>query len=91
MSLENEMRQDRKMTEDGLAAQNYMTGQYNIWTNRCSSSRVKMTFLNLLGEEHRIQNDLMGELLRRGWLELQQASPEEISELRSWAEKQKKK
>ena len=50
-----------------------------------------MTCLNLLGEEHRIQNDLMGELLRRGWLELQQASPEEISELRSWAEKQKKK
>lgn len=90
MSFEQEEKQNRKMMEDGLAAQNYMTGQYSIFTNQCTTASVKMTFLNLLGEEHRIQNDLQSELHRRGWRQIQPAEQKEISSLRDWAKAQKK-
>lgn len=90
MTREQEEKRDRKMTEDGVAAQNYITRQYSVMANQCSASAVKMAFLNLLGEEHRIQQDLLSELYRRGWRRADMADREEIVQLQQWIREQEK-
>ena len=80
---------DRRMLEDGLAAQNYVTGSYGSCANLCLSAQVKMTLLNLLGEEHRIQGDLLGELSRRGWKTQQPAPKEQLEATRKWITQQR--
>lgn len=89
MSLKQEKEWDKKLLEDSLAAQEYVAGRYGVLANRCSGSAVKMTLLNLLGEEHRIQNDLLSEQLRRGWKEMPPAEKSETEQL--WKEAQQRK
>ena len=89
LTREQQEKQDQKMTEDGLKAQNYMACQYSALANQCSGAPVKMAFLNLLGEEHRIQQDLLSEIYRRGWRKAEMADRQEIERLRQWAREQK--
>lgn len=89
MSLNQEKERDKKLLEDALAAQEYVTGRYGVFSNQSSSSGVKMTLLNLLGEEHRFQNDLLSEQLRRGWKAFEPAEKTEITRL--WKEAQQRK
>ena len=49
------MEKEQVIMEQALAAQDEITGQYSETANHCGSTPVKMAFLNLLGEEHRIQ------------------------------------
>ena len=90
MSLKQEMNRDRRLLEDALAAQEYVTGRYGVLSNQSSSSGVKMTLLNLLGEEHRIQNNLLSEQIRRGWKEFLPAEKTETEQLRTEAQQRKK-
>ena len=90
MPLEQERSKDRKLLEDCTAAQEYVAEQYSRFTNRCTTPAVKMTFLNLLGEEHRIQNDLVSEQLRRGWKSAEPAEQDALAALLEEIDKRKK-
>ena len=90
MCLSKETEEDQHLLVRCLNAQEYMTQQYSAQTNRCSSPSVKMTFLNLLEEEHRLQNDLLSEQLRRGWRTIPSADPEKIAELFQETRRRKK-
>ena len=82
------MEKDKTIMEQALAAQDEITGQYSETANRCGSTTVKMAFLNLLGEEHRIQHELFSELHRRGWKKEEAAQKEEIQQLCQWVQRQ---
>ncbi|MCI9457433.1 MAG: spore coat protein [Oscillospiraceae bacterium] len=82
------MEKERVIMEQALAAQDEITGQYSETANHCGSTPVKMAFLNLLGEEHRIQHELYSELHRRGWRKEEAAQKGEVQELCQWVKRQ---
>ena len=86
----NHREKDRERLENILAAQEYTAVQYSVQTNRCTGPQVKMTFLNILGEEHRIQNELYGELQRRGWGGAIPAQEEALKQLREEVRQRRK-
>lgn len=79
---------DQKMMEQALAAQNRITAEYSERANQCSGTPVKMSFLNLLGEEHRIQHELLSDLHRRGWRTTTPAEETELQKLQQWIKEQ---
>lgn len=79
---------DRQMMEDAKNIQDYITTQYNVLSNQCGATPVKMALLNLLGDEHRIQHEVFSEIHRRGWKKAENAGAEEIQEVCRWVESQ---
>ena len=59
--------EEKEMLEDVLSAQKAITGEYNTFTNECSTPGVRDSFLSLLDEEHLIQADVFDEMHKRGW------------------------
>lgn len=84
----NHGERDRNMMEEALAAQNNITARCSNLSNQCGATPVKMAFLNLLGDEHRIQHELFSELHRRGWKTEERAAPSQLREVCQWAKDQ---
>ena len=46
---------DREMLTDALSSEKFMTENYNTYANECASPSLMNEFMNLLSEEHQIQ------------------------------------
>ena len=71
---------DQDMLTDLLASQKFITDGYNTFANECATPAVKADFVNILGEEHQLQNQVFTEMQKRGWYPVEAADQSKISQ-----------
>lgn len=70
---------DKEIMEDILTSQKFIAGMYNTFTNECVNQRLRTDFLNILREEHNIQQSVYDQMKTRGWYSPSQADQQKIS------------
>jgi len=73
---------DREMVADLLSTQKQITSTYNNYAGECKCTPMRNAFLDILKEEHQIQNELFTTMESRGWYPTKDAPPNEISAAR---------
>lgn len=74
---------DKEILSDALNSQKFITDNYNLFTNECSSAKVRNAFLKILKEEHMIQADVFNEMSAMGWYPTKMATTDEINQAKS--------
>lgn len=79
----------KKMTEkelmtDLLSSEKFLTGVYNTYCCEAATSTVKSALMSLLQDVHRMQEEIFGEMSKRGWYQLEKAEEQKLN-----SEKQK--
>lgn len=49
---------DQEMLTDLLSSQKFMTGNYNNYSGECSCDGLRTKMLDILDDEHKIQNEI---------------------------------
>ena len=73
---------DREMVTDLLAGQKQITSNYNTYAGECKCADLRNAFLDILHQEHDIQNELFVTMESKGWYPTKQAPMSEISAAR---------
>ena len=73
---------DQDMFTDLLSSQKFITDGYNSFANECATPSVKADFVNILSEEHQLQNEVFVEMQKRGWYPTEAADQNKISQAR---------
>ncbi len=58
---------EKEIMEDVLTSQKHVTGTYNTFTNECVNQQLRTDFLNILRDEHNIQQAVFDQMKTRGW------------------------
>ncbi len=74
---------EKENLTDMLSSQKFISGNYNIWAGECVSENLRNTMLNILDDEHCIQNEIFNEMSTRGWYPVKPASPQEIDTIKN--------
>ncbi len=74
--------QDKEIMTDMLTSQKSITEHYNHYANECASVDLRNSFLDILQEEHQIQNDVFKDMDKRGWYSTQPADQNRVSATR---------
>ena len=83
MENQNQQPQQEKfILQDFLTTQKQVTNTYNTWAGECVNAELRNKFLDLLKEEHAIQNELFVEMNNRGYYPVKPSTPEELSQLK---------
>ena len=73
---------DKDMMTDMLSSQKFITDGYNTYANECATPALKTDFMNILNEEHQIQNEIFTEMQKRGWYPTEPAEQCKINEVK---------
>lgn len=71
---------DKEILTDMLSSQKLITNGYNTFANECATPAIKTDFINLLKEEHQIQNEVFQEMHKRGWYPTESADQNKINQ-----------
>lgn len=71
---------DKDIMQDMLSSQKFMADGYNSYANECATPAVKTDFMNILNEEHQIQNEVFTEMQKRGWYATEPADQNKIDQ-----------
>lgn len=71
---------DKDILTDMLSSQKFITEGYNSYANESATPAVKTDFMNILNEEHVIQNEVFNELQNRGWYSTEAADMNKVSQ-----------
>ena len=74
---------DREMLNDLLVSQKYTTSGYNTWAGECVCPELRTEMLNLLREEHEVQNTIFNEMSSRGWYPVQPAQAGQVDQAKT--------
>ena len=69
---------EQEILADLLAGQTMLTAGYNSGACECVNPALKADLMNILNEEHQIQQELLSEMVKRGWYQPEQAEAEKI-------------
>lgn len=72
---------DKDIITDVLTSQKHMTAAYNTAANECVSQSLKNEFMSILGDNHKMQMEVFGEMSKRGWYPTQAAEQCKIQEV----------
>ena len=75
-----EVYSDKEILGDGLAAQKAATNNYNTFSNECFHDDIRQTSLNILAQEHSIQNDVFNMMHSRGMYPTPEAEEEKVDQ-----------
>ena len=78
--MNNRRFDDREIMNDALISQKFLTDDYNIFAGECSTPSVYNDFMEILTEEHQIQNEVVQEMSKRGWDQAKPAEQQKINE-----------
>jgi len=73
---------DKEMLTDILSSQKFATSGYNTFAGECACPAVKTDFMNILNEEHHIQNEVFKEMQKRGWYPTEAADANKITQVK---------
>ncbi|MFI3114651.1 MAG: spore coat protein [Clostridia bacterium] len=68
--------------QDFLTMEKQVTGTYNIWAGECVCPELRNKFLDILKEEHEIQNSIFQEMNSRGFYPVKPSEPQELEQLK---------
>lgn len=71
---------DKEILGDGLSTQKATTDLFNTASNECVHDAVRNTFLQILEQEHSIQNEVFNMMHARGYYETPAAEDKKIQE-----------
>lgn len=71
---------DKEMLTDLLSSQKFLADGYNTFANECATPAVKSDFINLLSEEHQLQNEIFTEMQKRGWYPTEAADQTKVNQ-----------
>lgn len=71
---------DKEILSDGLDTAKATTEHYNNHSNECSHERVRNVMLNILADEHDIQDDVFHMMSERGYYPTTSADADKIAE-----------
>ncbi|MDL2234237.1 spore coat protein [Ruminococcaceae bacterium OttesenSCG-928-L11] len=80
MELNQQSFCDKDILTDLLSSQKFVTDGYNSFANECATPAVKTDFVNLLSEEHQLQNEVFCEMQKRGWYQVEAAEQTKINQ-----------
>ncbi len=69
---------DKEIMEDVLSSQKHITGTYNTFTNECVNQNLRTDFLNILRDEHNLQQSVFDQMQTRGWYAPAQAEQQKV-------------
>ncbi len=69
---------EKEMLTDLLTSQKTMTDGYNTFANECATPMIKTAFMNILNEEHQIQNEIFLEMQKHGWYQTEAADQNKV-------------
>jgi spore coat protein CotF len=69
---------DQDMMKDLLSSQKFITDGYNNHANEAATPAVLSDFMNILRDEHQIQNDVFCEMQTRGWYPTEAADQNKV-------------
>ena len=70
---------DKEIMDDILSSQKHITGTYNEYSNECVNPQLRTDFLNILREEHNIQQAVFDQMKTRGWYAPASAEQQKVS------------
>lgn len=73
---------DKETLSDLISSQKFTTSNYNTFAGECVCEQLRTDFLNILKDEHNIQNELFNEASARGWYPVKQAPVNEVTQAR---------
>ena len=73
---------DKDMLTDVLSSQKFVTDGYNTSANESATPAIRSDFVNILTEEHQIQNEVFTEMQNRGWYPVEAADQNKINQAR---------
>ena len=71
---------EKEIFGDALAASKASTNHYNTFSNECAHENVRNTMLNILAEEHDIQDDVFHMMSARGLYPTPAAEAKKVDE-----------
>ncbi len=74
---------DKEVLGDALTVQKTTTNNFNTYSNECVHNNVRETMLNILSEEHEIQNDVFNMMHERGYYPTPSADTKKIEETKT--------
>ncbi len=69
---------DKEILADGLCAQKSSTALFNTSANECAHDSLRATMLNILSDEHKIQEDVFNMMHQRGFYETPAAEEQKV-------------
>jgi len=76
--MNNSSMGDKEILSDSLSSQKFIAGNYDTFANECVNANLRNDFMNILREEHDIQNELFNEMQKRGWYQVKVANPTDV-------------
>ncbi len=73
---------EKEILQDGLIAQKHITDSYNTFAGECVNDQLRSTFLNILGDEHKIQAAMFCTMQNNGWYQVENAPQQKIDQAR---------
>lgn len=74
MSMSN----DQIIAQNALTNQKHLTSMYNTAAGECANNQLRCAMMDLLKDEHEIQNDLFVDMNSRGWYPVKQAQAQDV-------------
>lgn len=71
---------DQELLTDALSSQKFITANYNTFSGECACDNLRGKMLNILDQEHKIQNEIFQEMQKRGWYKTEPAEQQKIQE-----------
>lgn len=71
---------DKEVLADGLCAQKACTSLFNTSANECAHDQLRATMLNILSEEHKIQEGVFNMMHQRGFYETPAADETKVQQ-----------
>ena len=72
--------QEKEILGDALGAEKSATNLFNTYSNECVHDRLRDTMLNILADEHTLQNEVFNTMHDRGYYPTPEAQQNKINE-----------
>lgn len=76
--MEQKIMTDKEIMEDIILSQKSVADAYNNFANECVNQQLRTDFLNILRDEHSIQQNVYEQMQKRGWVINSKAEKERI-------------
>lgn len=74
--------QEKEILGDALGAEKSATNLFNTYSNECVHDKLRDTMLNILADEHSLQNDVFNTMHDMGYYPTPEAQQTKVEEAR---------
>lgn len=73
---------DKAIATMALTSQKHVSAGYNLAAGECANNQIRCAMMDILKEEHEIQNDIFVDMHARGWYPQKPAQQTAVDELK---------